>query len=229
MPVIDLGSVVGPQGPQGATGATGAQGLQGNPGPNQVTNQTSTNLVGVLQGAASKVSVRPFDSVPTAESTNLLSSGAVKTALDAKANPTQIAYVETGTTATRSYTVGEIFCWNGLLYRAIASIAVGASFTVGTNCEVTQVARELTMLDRVFKSVQMYNYVQVTGTTSALGNLDLPISPNAIIGGYKPSASQAVAFIGRGSNGNYYCHIVNSSGNAIANTSVTLDVYYVNP
>ena len=50
MPVIDLGSVVGPQGPQGATGATGAQGIQGNPGPNQVTDQTSTNLNGVLFG-----------------------------------------------------------------------------------------------------------------------------------------------------------------------------------
>lgn len=229
MPVIDLGSVVGPAGPQGATGATGAQGLQGNPGPNQVTNQTSTNLVGVLQGSASRVSVRPFDSVPTADSTNLLTSGSVKTALDAKANPTQIAYVETGTTATRTYAVGELFVWNGLLYRASTAISVGASFTANTNCEQTQVARELTLLDRKLKSVQMFNLSQETGTTSALGNLDLSISPNSIIVATRPSTSQAVDFIGRGSSGSYYCHMVNSSGSAIASTSVTLDVYYVDP
>lgn len=82
MPVIDLGSVVGPQGPQGAAGATGAQGIQGNPGPNQVTNQTSTNLNGVLFGNQSKVTVKPVDATPTADSGNLVSSGGVKAALD---------------------------------------------------------------------------------------------------------------------------------------------------
>ena len=84
MPVIDLGSVVGPQGPQGAAGATGAQGIQGNPGPNQVTNQTSTNLHGVLFGSQSKVTVKPVDDTPTADSANLVSSGGVKAALDSE-------------------------------------------------------------------------------------------------------------------------------------------------
>lgn len=81
MPVIDLGSVVGPQGPQGATGATGAQGIQGNPGPNQVTDQTSTNLNGVLFGNQSRVTVKPVDSDPTADSTNLVSSGGTNKAI----------------------------------------------------------------------------------------------------------------------------------------------------
>ena len=81
MPVIDLGSVVGPQGPQGATGATGAQGIQGNPGPNQVTDQTSTNLNGVLFGNQSRVTVKPVDSDPTADSTNLVSSGGTDKAI----------------------------------------------------------------------------------------------------------------------------------------------------
>ena len=81
MPVIDLGSVVGPQGPQGATGATGAQGIQGNPGPNQVTDQTSTNLNGVLFGNQSRVTVKPIDSDPTADSTNLVSSGGTDKAI----------------------------------------------------------------------------------------------------------------------------------------------------
>lgn len=77
MPVIDLGSVVGPQGPQGVPGPTGADGVQGNPGPNQVTNATSTNLNGVLAGNGSKVIVRAVDAEPTPDSQNLVRSGGV--------------------------------------------------------------------------------------------------------------------------------------------------------
>ena len=47
----------------------------------------------------------------------------------------QLAYVETGTTASRAYAVGEYFCWNGLLYRVTAAISSGGTFTPGTNCE----------------------------------------------------------------------------------------------
>lgn len=60
MPVIDLGSVVGPQGPQGPAGATGAQGAQGPVGPNQVTAGTSTTLSGLLYGNGSTVSTKVF-------------------------------------------------------------------------------------------------------------------------------------------------------------------------
>lgn len=77
MPVIDLGSVVGPQGPQGNPGPTGADGIQGNPGPNQVTNATSCNLNGVLAGNGSKVIVRAVDAEPASESQNLVWSGGV--------------------------------------------------------------------------------------------------------------------------------------------------------
>lgn len=38
MPVLDLGSVVGPAGPQGATGPQGGQGVQGDPGPAATIN-----------------------------------------------------------------------------------------------------------------------------------------------------------------------------------------------
>lgn len=55
----------------------------------------------------------------------------------AKANQAQLATVESGSTASRAYAVGEYFCWNGLLYRATAAISVGGSFTPGTNCTQT--------------------------------------------------------------------------------------------
>lgn len=81
MPIIDLGSVVGPQGPQGATGARGAQGIQGVAGPNQVTANTSTTLTGVLQGNGSKVSALAVDTAPASGSTHLVTSGGIYTAI----------------------------------------------------------------------------------------------------------------------------------------------------
>ena len=52
----------------------------------------------------------------------------------------QIAYVESGTTASRAYAVGEYFCWNGLLYRVKTAISSGDTFTVGTNCVATVIS-----------------------------------------------------------------------------------------
>ena len=143
MPVIDLGSVVGPAGPQGATGATGAQGLQGNPGPNQVTNQTSTNLVGVLQGASGKVSVKPVDSAPADNSTNLVNSGAVYASLVPKANQTELGYYEESNIATRAYVIDDCISLYGNLYRVTAPIAVGETIANGTNCVRTTVGENL--------------------------------------------------------------------------------------
>ena len=56
----------------------------------------------------------------------------------------QIAFVETGTTASRAYAVGEYFCWQGLLYRVTAAISSGAAFTPGTNCAAQTVGEALT-------------------------------------------------------------------------------------
>lgn len=84
MPVIDLGSVVGPQGPQGVAGQTGATGATGAAGPNQVTGSTSTTLNGILQGNGSAVSALASDSAPTKDSNNAIRSGAVYTALTKK-------------------------------------------------------------------------------------------------------------------------------------------------
>lgn len=52
-----------------------------------------------------------------------------------KANETEIAYVETGTTTSRAYSVNEFFCKNGLLHRVTQPISNGGTITPGTNCE----------------------------------------------------------------------------------------------
>lgn len=139
MPSLDLGPVVGPQGEQGATGAQGIRGEQGLPGPNQVTNSTATPLTGVLTGNGSVVGVKSIDATPTADSTNLVSSGGVKTALDTKANQSQLATVETIATASRDYTAGQYISLNGLLYTADTAIARGSTFyTSGGSKNLTE-------------------------------------------------------------------------------------------
>lgn len=86
MPVIDLGSVVGPAGPQGVAGQTGATGATGPAGPNQVTGSTSTSLNGILQGNGSVIQAVQSDSAPTAGSNNVVRSGVVFNSLQRKSN-----------------------------------------------------------------------------------------------------------------------------------------------
>ena len=52
------------------------------------------------------------------------------------AEQSQLAYVETGTTASRAYRAGEYFCKDGQTCRTKTNIASGASFTLNTNYEV---------------------------------------------------------------------------------------------
>lgn len=60
-----------------------------------------------------------------------------------KADKTDIAPVETGTTASRAYAVGQQFYLSdGKLYKAKEDIAQGATFTVGTNCALADCITE---------------------------------------------------------------------------------------
>ena len=52
------------------------------------------------------------------------------------ANEQQLAYVETGTTASRAYAVDDLFCLGGQLCKANTDIASGATFTLNTNYSV---------------------------------------------------------------------------------------------
>ena len=102
-----------------------------------------------------------------------------------KAGLSQLAVVETGSTASRDYLPGERFTWNGILYRAKTAISSGATFTPGTNCEATTVAAELgipcewvvpssTLFSSIFGSAQRVGNVVVFAfqatTDGALAN-----------------------------------------------------------
>ena len=60
----------------------GTQGEKGEPGLNQISTDTETAMVGVLAGNGSKITTATIDSAPTSSSTNLVTSGGVKTAID---------------------------------------------------------------------------------------------------------------------------------------------------
>lgn len=50
----------------------------------------------------------------------------------------QLAYVETGTTASRNYAAGEYICWNGLTYTANQAISSGTTLSAATNGNLTE-------------------------------------------------------------------------------------------
>lgn len=58
-----------------------------------------------------------------------------------------LAFIEDGMTASRAYSVGQYVLISGQLYKVTASIASGATFTVGTNVVATTVGTELTALN----------------------------------------------------------------------------------
>lgn len=60
-----------------------------------------------------------------------------------KANQTQLAPVENGTTVSRAYAVGEYFCKGGLLYRVTTAISSGGAITPGTNCAQDTVGTQI--------------------------------------------------------------------------------------
>ena len=90
------------------------------------------NLTGkpTLGTAAAKDSTNSV----TSGSTDLVESGAVHTELSTKVNKTDIAPVESTSTASQAYAIGEQFYYNGVLYKATAAITSGGTITPGTNC-----------------------------------------------------------------------------------------------
>ena len=82
----------------------------------------------------------------------------INTLVSGKADKTDIATVESGTTASRAYSAGELVYVSGTLYRVKTAIASGATFTVGTNVEVTNVSGVLS---------KMSSFLYSNTTTSA--------------------------------------------------------------
>lgn len=69
-----------------------------------------------------------------------------------------IATVETGTTATKAYVAGEYVVVGGQLYRVTAAIASGGTFTPGTNVSATSVGSRLQSIETAIQYVNISRY-----------------------------------------------------------------------
>lgn len=89
-------------------------------------------------------------------------------ALNGKIDDDIVAYVESDTTATKRYEVGDQFILNGVLYTATAIIAVNDTIVIGTNCDSAEsVATQITENANAIVSLRSdITSINQTGTTA---------------------------------------------------------------
>lgn len=149
-------------------------------------------------------------------------STATQTALDTldedKADKTDIATVESGTTASRAYSVGELVYVSGILYRVKTAIASGATFTDGTNVEPANVSD--VMGDKVNKAGDTMSGVltidAANGTTSAVGTSRLNIGNTTPSG----TAGNSTGYLFLYGNSNRYARL--SASGVTSNRNIEL-------
>lgn len=141
------------------------------------TTASSTNNNGcvpvAIYGFKKDVDIQSvIASVSTEASRCIMSDGVtnVEDAIESSASKTDIATVERGSTASRAYAIGELVYVNGNLYKVITAISGGATFTVGTNIQSTNVSGAL---NRV--SVKSDTF---SGTADGNGILTIPFRLN---------------------------------------------------
>ena len=158
------------------------------------TLANQTDLQTALNGKQSTLS---FDSTPTSGSTNPVTSGGVKTALDTKitapasgtagqylrktasgaewaaapisVTPGSIATIEAAQ-AVENHDAGDFILLDGQLYEVTAAVAAGETFTEGTNVETASVGDQLTALNKGLTLAKILNNVAVSNTSYTLSD-----------------------------------------------------------
>lgn len=138
---------------------------------------------------------------------------------DVLAHKTDIATVESGTTASRAYSVGELVYVSGTLYRVKTAIASGATFTVGTNVEVTNVSESLADKSKIYTK-----YI-ASATTDSNGFIDLGLSNVTVL---SVSTNSYTCFAYPTSSAIYTKVVSPATLNPIANTVINaIKVIYI--
>lgn len=102
----------------------------------------------------------------------------LQNALNAKANTSTLATVESTTTASKAYSVGDYLVLNGQLYEVIADIASGETLVVGTNITARNVGEELTALNNGLSHKQ--NTLTITSLTSTVVGSGVTINSQSL-------------------------------------------------
>ena len=87
--------------------------------------------------------------------------------LNSKADKTDIAPVESSSTASQAYAIGDYFYYNGVRYKASAAITSGGTITPGTNCTAApDVSSEIqTLTNQAQNKVLYFKGVACSATT----------------------------------------------------------------
>lgn len=129
-----------------------------------------------------------------------------------------IARVESGTTATKAYVVGEYVVVGGQLYRVTASIASGGTFTPGTNVSATSVGNRLQSIETSVNGLRIYRFTKNLSyyDEDNVFNMYVPVGSSHLV----VSSSQylRIGFMG----------IINSVQNDNYNYTVAVSTIYVN-
>lgn len=121
--------------------------------------------------------VIPVEDTPSNNSDRLVSS---KAAYDLKGAITQtlsnFAKVETGTTASQNYIVGDFVVVDGQLYKVISQISATDTFIVNTNIKVANVCEELS-----YSTTNRVNLANRTSEMTFDSGLSLHITDNIVL------------------------------------------------
>ena len=137
-----------------------------------------------------------------------------------KVPKTDIATVEPTNVASRAYNIGELVYVNGNLYKVIAAISGGATFTVGTNIQSTNVSGALNGM-KVKEGI-------VNGTTDPVGNIVIALSNANIVVLAVMINAAVICFPFIYATGDTYAHVTSTDGlTPITNTALAGKFYYI--
>ena len=134
-------------------------------------NESSYTPISILRGSSSMIDETPivdgqilFDE---GRKCLYMDEGVTRNKYSGLGADSNVATVEDTTTATHAYVKGNYVVVEGQLYEVTAAIAIGDTFTVGTNVAVTTVGTELSQINS-----DLTNKVSKTGDTMT-GNLTI--------------------------------------------------------
>ena len=127
----------------------------------------------------------------------LTDAEAAQNALNAKANTSTLATVESTSTASQAHAVGDYLVYNGILYRVTAAISSGQTLVPGTNITDTTAGAELASLNNGLTS----HYVELDST-------DITASSGTI----KDGSIVRISYNNHNITINYYIRVANSTG-----------------
>lgn len=133
--------------------------------PTASSNNPVTST-GIKTALDTKQNTLTFDTTPTSGSTNPVTSEGILTAVNATAS--NLATIESSTTASQAYSTGDYLVLNGQLYKVTADVVSGETLVIGTNIEATTAGTELTALNNGLNP-QIYEGAWISGGTSSIG------------------------------------------------------------